>query len=79
MTGTSPGKAVVIKASKVMNSDGAMTDTDPFLWLEEIDGPEALAWVRAQNARSLALLESDPRYPALLAGRLVPRQIFAQT
>ena len=44
-----------------------MTDTDPFLWLEDIDSPKALAWVRAQNARSLALLESDPRYPALLA------------
>jgi prolyl oligopeptidase len=42
-------------------------ETDPFLWLEEIDSPEALAWVRAQNAPSLALLESDPRYPALLA------------
>src|SRR5438874_9445547 len=51
-----------------MNSDGAMTDPDPFLWLEDIDSPEALAWVRAQNARSLAWLESDPRYPALLAG-----------
>src|SRR5438874_3536400 len=50
-----------------MNSDDAMTETDPFLWLEEIDSPEALAWVREQNARSLALLESDPRYPVLLA------------
>jgi prolyl oligopeptidase len=50
-----------------MNPDGAMIETDPFLWLEEIDSPEALAWVRAQNARSLALLASDPRYPALLA------------
>ena len=44
-----------------------MTDGDPFLWLEEIDSPAALAWVRAENARSLALLENDPRYPALLA------------
>jgi len=43
-----------------------MIDSDPFLWLEEIDSLAALAWVRAQNARSLALLESDPRYPALL-------------
>jgi len=50
-----------------MNSGDPMTDTDPFLWLEEIDGPEALAWVREQNARSLALLERDPRYPVLLA------------
>src|ERR1041385_9153299 len=44
-----------------------MTDSDPFLWLEDIDGPSALAWVRAQNARSLAVLESDPRYPLFLA------------
>jgi prolyl oligopeptidase len=44
-----------------------MTDSDPFLWLEDIDGPSALAWVRAENARSLALLESDPRYPVFLA------------
>src|SRR5438270_625890 len=44
-----------------------MSDNDPFLWLEDIDGPRALAWVRAENARSLALLERDPRYPVLLA------------
>ena len=39
-----------------------MTDDDPFLWLEEVEGAAALAWVRAENARSLALLEGDPRY-----------------
>jgi prolyl oligopeptidase len=39
-----------------------MTDDDPFLWLEEVEGAAALAWVRAENARSLALLEADPRY-----------------
>jgi len=38
---------------------------DPFLWLEAIEGERALAWVRAQNARTLAVLEGDPRYPAL--------------
>ena len=48
-------------------TDGPMSDNDPFLWLEDIDGPRALAWVRAENARSLALLERDPRYSALLA------------
>jgi len=42
-------------------------DSDPFLWLEDVDGAKALAWVREQNARTLALLESDPRYPTLLA------------
>jgi len=39
-----------------------MTEDDPFLWLEEVEGAAALQWVREQNARSLALLESDPRY-----------------
>ena len=42
-----------------------MTDDDPFLWLEEIEGAAALGWVAAQNARSLAALESDPRYEGL--------------
>ncbi len=39
-----------------------MTADDPFLWLEEVEGAAALGWVREQNARSLALLEGDPRY-----------------
>ncbi len=35
---------------------------DPYLWLEEVEGERALSWVRAQNARSLSMLESDPHY-----------------
>src|SRR4051812_31103465 len=31
-------------------------DADPYLWLEEVDGEEALAWVRAQNAKTEAAL-----------------------
>src|SRR5580692_10873777 len=42
-----------------------MTETDPFLWLEDVEGDTALDWVRAQNARSLTLLEADPRYRGL--------------
>ena len=29
-------------------------DDDPYLWLEEIDGARALAWVGEQNALTLA-------------------------
>src|SRR5262249_44110872 len=29
-------------------------DDDPYLWLEEIDGARALAWVDAQSAQTLA-------------------------
>jgi prolyl oligopeptidase len=41
------------------------TDNDPFLWLEDAESPRALAWVKAQNVRSLAELRGDPRYPTL--------------
>ena len=34
--------------------------TDAHLWLEDIDGEEALDWVRGQNARSLTHLEGQP-------------------
>src|SRR4051794_27273929 len=40
-----------------------MTDDDPFTWLEDVEGEAALDWVRRQNARSLAQLQGDPRYP----------------
>lgn len=43
---------------------------DPYLWLEEIESDRALAWVREQNARSLAVLEADPRYAQLHADAL---------
>ncbi|QUR66213.1 prolyl oligopeptidase family serine peptidase [Mycobacterium spongiae] len=32
-----------------MTSQAAADDTDPYLWLEEVDGEEALDWVRARN------------------------------
>ncbi len=38
---------------------------DPYLWLEAVEGEEALQWVRAQNERSLGELEADPRFEAL--------------
>ena len=48
----------------------AMTGEDPHLWLEEVEGERALAWVREQNARSLGALEGDPRYAQLHADAL---------
>ncbi|MEQ1867627.1 MAG: prolyl oligopeptidase family serine peptidase, partial [Micropepsaceae bacterium] len=45
-------------------------ETDPFLWLEEVEGEKALAWVRAQNDRSLKILQADTRYADLEAKAL---------
>ena len=40
----------------------AVAGADPFLWLEEVEGKRALAWVQQQNARSLKHLTGDARY-----------------
>lgn len=45
-------------------------DPDSHLWLEEVEGTDALAWVNAQNARTLADLEADPRYAGFEAAAL---------
>ncbi len=42
---------------------------DPFLWLER-DDERSMSWVRTENARTLALLERDPRYSGLYADAL---------
>ncbi len=38
------------------------TPDDPFIWLEAVEGEEALAWVNQQNADTLSVLEKDPLY-----------------
>ena len=43
---------------------------DPFLWLEDVEGERALTWVKAQNARTLPVLQNDARYAKLEADAL---------
>ena len=40
---------------------------DPYIWLEEIQGEDALDWVREQNAKGEAALKADPRFDGMLA------------
>ena len=37
-------------------------EEDPYLWLEEVEGDEALGWVREQNERSLGEVTAHPLY-----------------
>src|SRR5262249_49272318 len=38
---------------------------DPYLWLEEVTGEKALAWVKARNAESTGELTKSPEFQAL--------------
>lgn len=45
----------------------AMSPADPYLWLEEVTGDRAMAWVRQQNAVAAEAIESDRGFSATRA------------
>ena len=70
-----PAFAVAGLAALSLGSCATMTNMfasndDPYLWLEDVEGERALAWVREQNTRSLAALELDSRFGQLHADAL---------
>jgi prolyl oligopeptidase len=48
----------------------AAPDDDPYTWMEEIESVRSLDWAKAENARSLPQLQTDPRYAGLYADAL---------
>jgi len=58
-----------LAASTAAHSETSMTDlmTDPYVWLEAIESPEALDWVREHNAITEAELAATPEFKALEA------------
>ena len=56
----------LIPVAVLMTMQTASTDaTDPYLWLEEVTGERALAWVKQQNAESTTELARTPEFTAL--------------
>jgi prolyl oligopeptidase len=41
--------------------------TDPFVWLEDVNGTRASAWVKDENAKTLDVLQKDPRFAGFYA------------
>jgi len=61
---TTPGQT--LPNPPLVDGSFATTDaSDPYLWLEEVEGERALASVEDQNARSLGVLQGDARYQGL--------------
>jgi prolyl oligopeptidase len=42
-----------------------LDQADKYQWLEDVSSERSLAWVKAQNARTIKVLESDPRFAGL--------------
>jgi prolyl oligopeptidase len=52
--------ATAANAADAASSAGE--NPDQYIWLEDVNSPRSMAWVKAEDARSLKVLESDPHY-----------------
>jgi prolyl oligopeptidase len=64
----------VLVLSWLAVAQSALSASDPYLWLEQVNSPRAMNWVRAENAKTVAVLERDPRYPELFQQALAIAQ-----
>ena len=66
--------ALAVAAPPLVAQAGPPDTSDHFQWLESLNGDSAMAWVRQQNARTLSVLEHDPRFGKLQAEALTVLQ-----
>ncbi len=57
-------------AAQCFSVTPARAQDDPYLWLEDVHGERALAWVRERNAAAEREFKADPRYEPLRANLL---------
>jgi prolyl oligopeptidase len=63
-------RALLLALPFLMLAGAADAVDPPPAFLDQIEGRQALDWVHAQNKRSLAVLQGDPRYAGLRAKAL---------
>ncbi|MBV9103201.1 MAG: hypothetical protein JO060_06390, partial [Candidatus Eremiobacteraeota bacterium] len=61
---STPASAAAPSAVPTANSS-TVEGSDPFLWLEDVHGARALTWVKSENAKTLSVLQRDPRFGTL--------------
>jgi len=61
---------VVAMSLLVATVPSAADERDPHLWLEEVEGEKALAWVEAESATTVAELEKVPQFQPVMARNL---------
>ncbi len=78
---------LLVAAAWLCSAAHAADTRDPYIWMEEITGERALNWAKAENERSLRLLQADPQFGGLHADALailnakdrIPNVAFAGT
>ena len=58
------------RSSETAIPSPAIEQVDKYLWLEDVHGERAIAWVKEQNARTTEVLQKDPRFADLNAAAL---------
>jgi prolyl oligopeptidase len=59
------GGALLASALPAWCAASDPSPADPYVWLEDVHGARAIDWVKAENAKSLGVLEGDPRFSVL--------------
>ena len=54
--------AIAIAGAALGAAELTPSSPDTWLWLSDIHGAGALAWAKAQNAKTFAALQADPEY-----------------
>src|ERR1700722_11403321 len=56
---------LLVFAAALLPRARAVETNDPYVWLEDVNGTRAMAWVESENRKTVAVLEKDPRYRGL--------------
>ena len=70
MNGTQRLLLLVLAALAIPVRSAAQETDDPYLWLEEVEGERAMAWVREQSDATLAALRERSVYDSIYAAAL---------
>ena len=58
-------KIAACAAFGVVLMSNAIAQEDPYLWLEDVSGDKAIAWVKEQNSKTQKLLEAEQPFVAI--------------
>jgi prolyl oligopeptidase len=65
--------SLIVGASSIhaqANPNAASDAADKYIWLEDVNSPRSMEWVKAENARTAKVLEADPRFATYQAEAL---------